>query len=217
MPRPLLPFLVPHTTLQSILSFLGLFVTAPVLMSNSVVLVDAADRSQGTAEKLRAHAEGWLHRAFSVFVFDAQGRLLLQRRATDKYHTGGLWSNTCCSHPPPGTDPASAARQRLQEEMGFSCAVTPAFTETYRAPVGDGLTEHELDHVFVATVDEVTVQANPNEVADWRWVAPAAIRTDMSVRPSHYTPWFRLLLDDTLTAASASPGPETNGPEPAHS
>jgi isopentenyl-diphosphate delta-isomerase len=186
-------------------------------MSPPVVLVDAADRPQGTAGKLRAHAEGWLHRAFSVFVFDPRGRLLLQQRAADKYHTGGLWSNTCCSHPPPGTDSAAAARQRLQEEMGFSCAVTPAFTETYRAPVGDGLTEHELDHVFVATVDEVTVRANPAEVADWRWVAPTQLRADVSAHPSRYTPWFRLLLDDTLAAASAHPAHGTNGPEPARS
>ncbi len=186
-------------------------------MSNSVVLVDAANRPQGTAEKLRAHTEGWLHRAFSVFVFDPQGRLLLQKRAPGKYHTGGLWSNTCCSHPPPGADPAAAAQDRLREEMGFSCAVTPAFTKTYRAPVGNGLTEHELDHVFVATIDEVAVHANPDEVADWRWVAPAALRAHVASHPGHYTPWFRLLLDDTFAAAAALDGDDPTDPTPARS
>ena len=170
-------------------------------MSDSVVLVDAADRPQGTAEKLEAHTEGWLHRAFSVFVFDDQGRLLLQRRAADKYHSGGLWSNTCCSHPAPNESPSAAAQRRLQEEMGFSCAVQSAFRRTYRAPVGAGLTEHEVDHVFVGRADDVTVQANPNEVTEWRWVAPAALREDVSARPDQYTPWFRLLLEDALSAA----------------
>jgi len=171
-------------------------------MSESVVLVDASDQSQGTAAKLRAHAEGWLHRAFSVFVFNQDGRLLLQRRAPEKYHSGGLWSNTCCSHPRPGEDPASAADRRLQEEMGFSCPLRHAFSKQYREPVGDGLTEHEYDHVFVGTVDEITVEPDPSEVSDWTWVEPEALRKDVATTPERYTPWFRLLLEDTLQAAS---------------
>lgn len=170
-------------------------------MPHPVVLVNEADRPQGTADKLRAHTEGWLHRAFSVFVFDERGRLLLQRRAPDKYHSGGLWSNTCCSHPRPTEAPAVAARRRLREEMGFSCSVTAAFHRTYRAPVGNGLTEHELDHVFVGTVDEARIRANPTEVMDWRWVSPSAVRRDVTTHPHRYTPWFRLLLNDALGAA----------------
>jgi isopentenyl-diphosphate delta-isomerase len=167
-------------------------------MSSHVVLVNEDDEVQGTAEKLRAHAEGWLHRALSVFVFDEQGRLLLQQRTPDKYHSGGLWSNTCCSHPHPDESPMAAARRRLHEEMGFSCALMPAFHFTYRAPVGPGLTEHEYDHVFVGTVDEVSVHPNPDEVTDWTWIAPSALRADVAAHPDRYTVWFRRLLDQAL-------------------
>ncbi|MFO8099093.1 MAG: isopentenyl-diphosphate Delta-isomerase [Salinibacter sp.] len=186
-------------------------------MSNAVVLVDTADRPQGTAEKLRAHAEGWLHRAFSVFVFDRRGRLLLQRRARDKYHSGGLWSNTCCSHPHAEEPPTAAAQRRLQEEMGFSCPVTPAFRRTYHAPVGNGLVEHELDHVFVGTVRDAPIRANPDEVAAWKWMAPLPLQADVEAHPERYTPWFRLLLDDALAAAPVCTEHGTGGPEPARS
>jgi isopentenyl-diphosphate delta-isomerase len=172
-------------------------------MSARVVLVNEEDEPLGTAEKIRAHTEGWLHRALSVFVFDEAGRLLLHRRAADKYHSGGLWSNTCCSHPYPDEAPADAARRRLGEEMGFSCALRPAFHFTYRAPVGGNLTEHEYDHVFVGLVDEVTVQPNPAEVTDWAWVAPSTLRDDVAARPERYTVWFRRLLDRALDAASS--------------
>ncbi|MFP4228906.1 MAG: isopentenyl-diphosphate Delta-isomerase [Salinivenus sp.] len=184
-------------------------------MSAPVVLVNAADRPQGTADKLRAHAEGWLHRAFSVFVFDEWGRLLLQRRAADKYHSGGLWSNTCCSHPQAEESPTAAAQRRLREEMGFSCPVTPAFQRTYRTPVDNGLVEHELDHVFVGTVRDAAIRANPDEVAEWAWVTPTALRTDVAAHPERYTPWFRLLLDDALAAALERPEHGPSGPEPA--
>jgi len=182
-------------------------------MSQHVVLVDEDDREQGTAEKLRAHTEGWLHRAFSVFVFDAAGQLLIQQRAPDKYHSGGLWSNTCCSHPAPGEPPAVAARRRLHEEMGFSCAVTRAFGTTYRAPVGGRLTEHEYDHVFVAMVDSVQVHPNPSEVAAWRWVSPAVLRENIQTRPDRYTPWFRLLLGRALHDAPSHTKKGTDGTE----
>jgi isopentenyl-diphosphate delta-isomerase len=170
-------------------------------MSSRVVLVDEDDQVQGTADKLRAHTEGWLHRALSVFIFDEQGRLLLQRRAPQKYHSGGLWSNTCCSHPHPGEPPREAARRRLQEEMGFSCAVTPSFHFTYRASVGDRLVEHEYDHVFVGTVDEVSVQPDAEEVADWAWMTPSALRADVAATPDRYTVWFRRLLEPVLADA----------------
>ena len=167
-------------------------------MSSRVVLVDEDDQVRGTADKLRAHTDGLLHRALSVFVFDSGGRLLLQRRAPEKYHSGGLWSNTCCSHPRPGESPRAAARRRLREEMGFSCAVTPLFPFTYRASVGDGLTEHEYDHVFGGVVDEVSVRPNPDEVADWAWVDAPALRADVVATPARYTAWFRRLLDPVL-------------------
>jgi len=171
-------------------------------MSESVVLVDDSDQRQGTAEKLRAHVEGQLHRAFSVFVFDREHRLLLQRRARNKYHSGGLWSNTCCSHPRPGETPEAAAKRRLQEEMGFSCAITPAFSTTYKTSVGDDLIEHEYVHVFIGTADGIRIQPDPEEVSEWAWVEPSALRDDVESRPERYTPWFRLLLDDALAAAA---------------
>jgi len=174
-------------------------------MSSRVVLVNEDNEAQGTAEKLRAHTEGWLHRALSVFVFDEAGRLLLQQRALDKYHSGGLWSNTCCSHPHPNESPDAAARRRLDEEMGFSCRLTPAFHFTYRAAVGDRLTEHEYDHVFVGVANGVTVQANPTEVADWKWVSPKRLRKDVAAQPDRYTVWFRRLLDRALKTAPRAP------------
>jgi isopentenyl-diphosphate delta-isomerase len=173
-------------------------------MSAHVVLVDEEDQSLGTAEKLRAHKEGLLHRALSVFVFDRAGRLLLQQRTVDKYHSGGLWSNTCCSHPHPSEAPDAAARRRLDEEMGFSCTLAPAFHFTYRASVGDTLTEHEYDHVFVGIVDDIAIRPNPDEVADWAWVAPSALRSDVEAHPERYTVWFRKLLDRALVRAPES-------------
>ncbi len=173
-------------------------------MSHPVVLVNEEGQSRGTAEKLRAHTEGWLHRAFSIFIFDATGRLLLQQRAEEKYHSGGLWSNTCCSHPRPGEPPLDAAHRRLPEEMGFEASLTPAFQETYNLPVGDGLVEHEHNQVFVGTVDAPTVDPSVDEVANWDWVSPSALRENLAARPDRYTAWFRLLLDPALAAATAA-------------
>ena len=182
-------------------------------MSARVVLVNEEGQPTGTAEKLRAHSEGWLHRALSVFVFDAKGRLLLQQRNPDKYHSGGLWSNTCCSHPYPDEPPEVAARRRLREEMGFACALTPLFHFTYRAPVGDGLTEHEYDHVFVGRVATADIRPDPDEVADWAWIAPPTLRSHVHTSPHRYTVWFQRLLDPVLVdarspvSAEASPNP----------
>lgn len=168
-------------------------------MSSRVVLVDEDDRPTGTADKLRAHSEGWLHRALSVFVFDADGRLLLQQRNGDKYHSGGLWSNTCCSHPYPDEPPAAAAQRRLQEEMGFSCDLTSVLHFTYQAPVGNGLTEHEYDHVFAGRVDEVAIRPDPDEVSDWTWVPVSTLRANLAAHPSRYTVWFRRLFESVIT------------------
>jgi len=177
--------------------------------SSSVVLVTEDDQPLDTGDKLRAHMEGWLHRAFSIFIFDGDDRLLLQQRTEDKYHSGGLWSNTCCSHPRPGESYREAARRRLSEEMGFEAPLTPIFEETYHLPVGDTLVEHEYNQVFAGRATNPSVRPSADEVADWAWVQPDALRDDVAARPGRYTSWFRLLLDPALDSAPAdvvSPG-----------
>lgn len=156
-----------------------------------VVLVDEEDREVGTAEKLDAHRNPRLHRAFSVFVLNDRNELLLQRRARGKYHSGGLWSNTCCGHPGPGDAIEEAARRRLREEMGFDCALTRAFSFLYRAEMDRGLVEHELDHVFVGR-HQGDPEPDPDEAEGWRWTALDEIGRDMSRRPEVYTAWFRI-------------------------
>jgi isopentenyl-diphosphate delta-isomerase len=176
---------------------------------SSVVLVTEDDQSLGTADKLRAHKEGWLHRAFSIFIFDDDGRLLLQQRAKDKYHSGSLWSNTCCSHPHPDESPQEAAQRRLPEEMGFEVPLTPVFEKTYNLPVGENLVEHEYNHVFVGTANDPDVRPSADEVADWTWMQPDALRDDVETHPQRFTSWFRLLLDPALANAptdTVSPG-----------
>jgi isopentenyl-diphosphate Delta-isomerase len=162
-----------------------------------VVLVDTADNEVGTAPKLQAHRTGDLHRAISVFVFDSGGRMLLQRRADGKYHSGGLWSNTCCSHPRPGEPVATAARRRLHEEMGLDCELEPAFTFVYRADLDGGLTEHELDHVFVGTTDD-SPEPDPDEVGGWRWIEPGEITREMESDPERFTAWFPIAFRELL-------------------
>ena len=163
----------------------------------TVVLVDERDREVGLAPKLQAHERGLLHRAFSVFVLNARGEVLLQRRAFGKYHSGGLWTNTACGHPRPGEAVAAAARRRLREEMGFDCALVPAGSFVYRREVGDELVEHELDHVFHGRHD-APPHPDPAEVSEWRWMAPAAAIADAEAHPERYTPWFALALAELL-------------------
>jgi len=161
---------------------------------NEVVLVDNNDNQVGTAGKLEAHQNGGvLHRAFSVFVFNSYGQLLMQQRALNKYHAGGLWSNTCCSHPAPGEDVEEAARRRLMEEMGFTCPLDKVFEFTYTADVGNGLTEREYDHVFVGLFDGEP-DPDPKEVFAWRWVDTDFLKRDIRDNPDRYTPWFGLAL-----------------------
>jgi isopentenyl-diphosphate delta-isomerase len=162
-----------------------------------VVLVDRNDRQWGTAPKLSAHMEGELHRAVSVFVFDVGGSTLLQRRAVGKYHSGGLWSNTCCGHPRPGESPEEAAHRRLWEEMGFDCPLVPALGFVYRRALPNGLVEHEYDHLFVGRFDGVPAP-DPREVDDWRWVAPDELLADMTAQPQRYSVWFPLALRQLL-------------------
>lgn len=160
-----------------------------------VVLVDERDEMVGVAPKLAVHLDGRLHRAFSVFVFDPQGRMLLQRRAAGKYHSGGLWSNTACGHPRPGEATEAAAARRLYEEMGFRCPLEHRTEMLYRAEVGPGLVEHELDHIFVGTYDG-DPRPDAAEVAEWRWMDTAALHRDVEAAPERYTPWFRMALRD---------------------
>jgi isopentenyl-diphosphate delta-isomerase len=169
---------------------------------DAVVLVDAADRVVGAAAKLDAHRSGVLHRAFSVFVFDSQGSLLLQQRARGKYHSGGLWTNTCCGHPRPGEATAAAAARRLREEMGIACAVREAGRFVYRAEVGGGLVEHELDHVLVGRSDREPHPA-PAEVAGWRRVAPRDLRIELDRMPARFTAWFPRALEVALSLEDA--------------
>jgi isopentenyl-diphosphate delta-isomerase len=164
-------------------------------MIDLVTLVDENDREVGTEEKQAAHVRGLLHRAVSVFVLDPSGRHLLQRRAPGKYHSGGLWSNACCSHPRPGESPPLAASRRLGEEMGVSVPLTPLLRYTYRAELGNGLIEHEVDHVFIGRFDGVPVP-DPDEVSEWRWIAPEALDAEIALAPGTFTAWLRLLLPE---------------------
>lgn len=158
-----------------------------------VILVDANDREIGTEEKLRAHERGTLHRAFSVFVFDDRGRVLLQRRAAGKYHSAGLWSNTCCGHPRPGESVPSAAARRLNEEMGISCELTPRFSFVYSASLDHGLTEHELDHVLTGRFSG-TPSPDPREVDSWGWMSLPALVADCAASPERYSAWLPIAL-----------------------
>jgi isopentenyl-diphosphate Delta-isomerase len=158
--------------------------------NDEVILVDADDRPVGTSAKLDAHRRGLRHRAFSVIVRDRGNRLLLQQRAAGKYHSGGLWTNTCCGHPRPGEATLAAARRRLTEEMGFTCPMTLLFITHYRAAVSNELTEDEIVHVFGGRFDG-TPEPDPREVADWTWRAPDDVARDVDARPDAYTVWFR--------------------------
>jgi isopentenyl-diphosphate delta-isomerase len=160
---------------------------------DDVVLVDDDDRAIGTMPKLEAHRLGRRHRAVSVIVRDGSGRLLLQQRAASKYHSAGLWTNTCCSHPRPEEAAHAAAARRLAEEMGIAAALGPLFIMQYRARVPGGLTEHELVHVFGGTSQD-TPRPDPGEVAAWRWVAFDELVRDVQARPQAYTVWFRQFL-----------------------
>ncbi|MDV3307703.1 MAG: isopentenyl-diphosphate Delta-isomerase [Cyclobacteriaceae bacterium] len=158
-----------------------------------VILVDVHDREIGTMEKIEAHRKGALHRAFSIMVFNSSGEVLLQKRAQDKYHSGGLWTNACCSHPNPGDEIGDAISRKLMSEMGITLVPTFAFKFLYRADVGNGLIEHEYDHVYSGTCD-TTPSINPSEVEAWKFMAPAALMEHVEAFPNLYTPWFRIIL-----------------------
>jgi isopentenyl-diphosphate delta-isomerase len=164
------------------------------MMEEQVVLVDARDNELGTAPKLKAHVDGSLHRAISVFIFNSAGEMLLQQRSAGKYHSPGLWTNACCTHPRPGEKPHQAAIRRLREEMGIATELAYTFSFIYKVRLGNDLWEHELDHVFVGTLDEDPTPS-AEEVAAWRWVAPAELREELARSPRSFTAWFPLALD----------------------
>jgi isopentenyl-diphosphate delta-isomerase len=158
-----------------------------------VILVDTADRPLGTAPKLEAHQRGDLHRAFSVLIDDGAGNVLLHKRHTGKYHSGGLWTNACCGHPRPGEVTLEAACRRLGEEMGFACPLLPLSSLVYRANVGNGLIEHEFVHLF-GGLWQGAVIPNPDEVDAFAWRPLSAVQMDAADHPERFTAWFRLYL-----------------------
>lgn len=158
-----------------------------------VILVDENDQQIGFMEKMAAHEQAVLHRAFSVFIFNGNGAMLLQQRAIHKYHSGGLWTNACCSHPKPNETVANAATRRLQEEMGFVTSVHPAFQFLYKANFENGLTEHEYDHVFIGTYNGA-INLNTEEVENYCFKTINEIEGDISTNPTTYTAWFKIAL-----------------------
>ena len=159
-----------------------------------VILVDEHDNELGVMEKMQAHIEGKLHRAFSIFVFNDKGELFLQQRALNKYHSAGLWTNTCCSHPRPNETIKDAANRRLYEEMGMSCELTIKTSFIYKAPFDNGLTEHELDYVLIGTTNQ-NPQINRDEVESYSWKNLDSIKKDIISNPDNYTAWFKIALE----------------------
>lgn len=160
-------------------------------MSQEVILVNERDEPVGTMEKMEAHRKALLHRAFSVFIFSTKGEMLLQQRARNKYHSGGLWTNACCSHPLPGEDIKSAALRRLQEELGFTTALNKIFDFTYQSSFDNGLTEFEFDHVFIGTYDR-DIHPDKDEVLDYCFKSMEEIQSSLESHPSKYTAWFHI-------------------------
>src|SRR4051794_26813581 len=173
-------------------------------MEENVVLIDETDAALGVGEKLSVHRSGELHRAFSMFAFNARGELLLQRRALSKYHSGGLWTNTCCGHPRPGEATADAARRRLFEELGIGCGeLITAGVYRYRAEILD-LVENELDHLFTTTVSDDPVP-DPDEVVEWKFVALDELEAWLAAAPEEFTAWFPPAWKVVTARASRTP------------
>ncbi len=163
-------------------------------MTQSLILVDENDCQIGTGEKMEVHRKGLLHRCFSIAVYNDRGELLLQQRAKTKYHSGGLWTNTCCGHPLTGEDTTAAAHKRLVEEMGFDCPLEERFSFIYRAPLDHGLTEHEFDHFFIGTFNGEVVP-NPEEADAYRWISPEDLRRELDQFPETYTVWSKIAFE----------------------
>ena len=163
-------------------------------MEEQVILVDTNDQPIGLMPKMEAHEKGVLHRAFSVFILNDKGKLMLQQRAFHKYHSPGLWTNTCCSHQRDGETNIAAGKRRLYEEMGFVTDLREVTSFIYKAPFNNGLTEHELDHIMIGKFND-TPNINPEEVADWRWMPVDAVRENIQNQPENYTVWFIIIFE----------------------
>jgi len=163
------------------------------MKADEVVLVNEKDEPTGVMEKMEVHQKGLLHRAFSVFIFDSGGRMLLQQRAAKKYHGAHLWTNACCSHPYPGETVEDAAQRRLQEELGFTTPLQKIFCFTYHAHVENGLIEHEFDHVFAGEYEDV-IYPNPHEVSHYAFVTIQQVKNDMQLFPERFTSWFKIAI-----------------------
>ena len=158
-----------------------------------VVLVDENDREVGVEEKMKAHVDAKLHRAFSIFVFNEKNELLLQQRAKSKYHCAGMWANTCCSHPRPKETYEQAIHRRLVEEMGFDCDLENLFCFTYKETFDNGLTEHEYDCVFTGKISSSTkIKPNHEEVENYKWILPKDLEKDIKKNPKKYTVWLKI-------------------------
>ncbi len=168
-------------------------------LENYVILVDENDNPIGEMEKIEAHEKGLLHRAFSVFIYNDKNELMLQQRALSKYHTPGLWTNTCCSHQKVGETNIQAGQRRLMEEMGFTVPLEEKMSFTYKAPFENGLTEHEYDHILVGYYNQEP-QPNPDEVESWKWESLDNIQKDISINPQKYTAWFKIIFEKYLKA-----------------
>jgi isopentenyl-diphosphate delta-isomerase len=162
-------------------------------MNQSLILVDENDIQQGNGKKLLIHQLGLLHRAFSIFIFNTKGELLMQQRATEKYHSGGLWSNTCCSHPQFGEDIIESMQKRLKEEMGMKCKTEFAFSFIYKVKFDNGLTEHEYDHVYLGVSNDLPLP-DELEVKNWKYISLKTLQTDICARPEIYTEWLKICL-----------------------
>jgi len=168
-----------------------------------VILVDDSDVEVGIMEKLQAHREALLHRAFSIFIFNSNGDMLLQQRADNKYHSAGLWTNACCSHPSPGEDNIDAAHRRLMEEMGFDTQLTKVFSFTYKAEFENGLTENEFDHVFLGYYDGPVI-FNPLEVKAISYIPVEKLKEELGQEPHKFTEWFRIAFPKLETYLASS-------------
>lgn len=164
------------------------------MAEEQVILVNEKDEQLGLMPKMEAHEKAKLHRAFSVFTFNDKGELLLQQRASEKYHSPLLWTNTCCSHQRNGESNIEAGKRRLKEEMGFVCDLKEVFSFIYKAPFDNGLTEHELDHVMVGAYNENPI-INKEEVESFKWMTVEDVKSDMASHPEIYTAWFRIIFD----------------------
>ena len=167
------------------------------MKTKQVILVDENDVPRGTMEKMEAHKKGELHRAFSIFIFDSNNGLLLQRRAFHKYHSGELWANTCCSHPQPDENLIASAHKRLNEEMGFDCTFEHIFNIIYKAELDNDLIEHELDHVFIGYYNG-SPKINTEEVSEWKYMAKNEIQQSLKQNPELYTEWFKIIFPKVI-------------------